>query len=216
MPNTQPIHQQYAQAEGVQVWEGGLSGTTDTTMTPCLVIREDESAGGGCSAYWIGEVPLAFANVDMQDPLLAITCHATLRESKIATAAGRAKVQVGHEARGVEGVEDAVTANDIMGMRDVLAGLGESRFSGSIGVRNYADPESQLPFRHDAYKSPAIKPAKTLHQARHPQPWPDRNQRWSCANRTAASFPSTPPSSSRCARYRPRSPRRRTRTTAKA
>lgn len=134
MPGTQAIHQQYAQAEGVQVWEGGLSGTAETSASPCLVVREDESAGGGCSAYWIGQVPLAFANVDMQDPLLALTCHATLRESKIAVVAGRKKVDVGDQARVEEGMENVVTANDIMGMRDVLAGLGESRSIRSTGV----------------------------------------------------------------------------------
>lgn len=134
MPGTQAIHQQYAQAEGVQVWEGGLSGTAEPSASPCLVVREDESTGGGCSAYWIGQVPLAFANVDMQDPLLALTCHATLRESKIGVASGRKKVEVGDQAPGEEGVEEVVTANDIMGMRDVLAGLGESRSSRPIGV----------------------------------------------------------------------------------
>jgi hypothetical protein len=99
-----------------------------------MVVREDESTGGGCSAYWIGQVPLAFANVEIQDPLLALTCHATLRESKIGVASARKKVEVGNQAPGEEAVEEVVTANDIMGMRDVLAGLGGSRSSRPTGV----------------------------------------------------------------------------------
>lgn len=129
MPGMQAGYQQYAQAEGVQVWEGGLSGTTTESAadasTQCLVVRED----GGLAAYWIGRVSLAFANVEVQDPLLALTCHATLRESSIAHV-GRAGIVVrGREEKGQTG-DQTVTAEEIIGKQDVLAGLGGCRFHG--------------------------------------------------------------------------------------
>jgi hypothetical protein len=125
MPGMQAGYQQYAQAEGVQVWEGGLSGTTaaDQAAPECLVVRED----GGLAAYWIGRVPLAFANVEVRDPLLAITCHATLRESSIAGGGRRIGVTEREEGKGRGGGEELVTVEEIIGMRDVLAGLGGSK-----------------------------------------------------------------------------------------
>lgn len=157
MPGTQVGYQQYAQADGVQVWEGGLSGSADSTVIPCLVVRED----GGCSAYWIGRVPLAFANVDMQDPLLALTCHATLRESKIA-AVDKKTVDAGNMQRGDDLVEGVVTANDLMGMRDVLAGLGGSRLNHPAMRRMQKANTSilQRPYHAAVCKGPAIKSAK--------------------------------------------------------
>lgn len=118
-------YQQYAQAEGVQVWEGGLSGTTaaDQTAPECQVVRED----GGLAAYWIGRVPLAFANVEVRDPLLAITCHATLRESSISGGARRMGAVEREEGKARGGGEEMVSVEGIIGMRDVLAGLGGSR-----------------------------------------------------------------------------------------
>lgn len=109
------------------MWEGGLSGSsTDTDVsakTQCLIVRED----GGLAAYWIGQVPLAFANVEMQGPLLALTCHATLRETSIACGSKRAgMIQSGREETERAG-DQTVTMEEIMGMRDVLAGLGGSR-----------------------------------------------------------------------------------------
>ena len=127
MPGMQAVYRQYAQAEGVQVWEGGLSGSsTDTdagAKTQCLVVREN----GGLAAYWIGQVPLAFANVEMQDPLLALTCHATLRETSIASGPKHAgMIEPGREETERAG-DQTVTVEEIIGMRDVLAGLGGGR-----------------------------------------------------------------------------------------
>jgi hypothetical protein len=72
-------------------------------------------------------VPLAFANVEVRDPLLAITCHATLRESSIAGGGRRIGVTEREEGKGRGGGEELVTVEEIIGMRDVLAGLGGSK-----------------------------------------------------------------------------------------
>ncbi|KAJ9092853.1 hypothetical protein QFC19_008577 [Naganishia cerealis] len=141
MPGTQAGYAQYAQAAGVQVWEGGLmpvlasndddlrSGSTAAAAasgseTRCVVLKSDEAL----VAYWIGRVPLAFANVDMRDPLLAVTCHVTLRGSKAA------EVDDMNVARsnkgGVGDGEETVTVSSIVGMQDALAGLGGGTFTG--------------------------------------------------------------------------------------
>lgn len=137
MPATHEGYSQYAQVAGVQVWEGGLMAVLSSSDTGsgsavdaaaaaaaaaeprCFVLRNED----GLSAYWIGQVPLAFANVDMRDPLLAVTCHVTLRGSKIAEVNEQNLERSETRREDVEG-EEMVTASSLVGMQDVLAGLG--------------------------------------------------------------------------------------------
>ena len=75
-PGVQQRYAQYANIDGVMVWDGPV---TLSSLVPEPIIVKDEEART-MSAYFVAEVPLSFANVDMQHPLLALTCHATLRE----------------------------------------------------------------------------------------------------------------------------------------
>ncbi|KAJ9122369.1 hypothetical protein QFC22_001791 [Naganishia vaughanmartiniae] len=162
MPATHEGYSQYAQVAGVQVWEGGLmavlsssdpGSTADAAAVAaaaaeprCLVLETEE----GISAYWIGQVPLAFANVDMRDPLLAVTCHVTLRGSKIAEVDDK-NVDTAGAGREDES-EEMVTTDSLVGMQDVLAGLGGEDPSSRSTPLSIMRPEAALVLRK-SYRS---------------------------------------------------------------
>ncbi|KAG7527363.1 hypothetical protein FFLO_07008 [Filobasidium floriforme] len=75
-PGVQQRYAQYANIDGVMVWDGPVS--LSSAVPEPILIQDEQSRT--MSAYFVAEVPLSFANVDMQHPLLALTCHATLRE----------------------------------------------------------------------------------------------------------------------------------------
>ena len=58
------------------VWEGPV-GLSPSCPEP-IIIKDPE--GKTFKAYFVAEIPLSFANVDMLHPLLALTCQATIRE----------------------------------------------------------------------------------------------------------------------------------------
>ncbi|KAJ9100586.1 hypothetical protein QFC21_003630 [Naganishia friedmannii] len=138
MPVMHEGYSQYAQVAGVQVWEGGLMAVLSSSdaHTESAVDADAAAAAAaaeprffvlkneeGLSAFWIGQVPLAFANVDMRDPLLAVTCHVTLRGSKIAEVDIK-NVKRFETGREEDAGEEMVTTSSLVGMQDVLAGLG--------------------------------------------------------------------------------------------
>lgn len=111
-------------------------------LEPHIVKRSAGPSETIMTAYYLAQVPLTFANVDMPDPLLALTCQATLREKAgsapkrlrglgfadeqenmtVESAVPEIKLPPSEEESGGDRARDVVTLQ-VARERDVLQGL---------------------------------------------------------------------------------------------
>nr|XP_019009139.1 uncharacterized protein I206_05784 [Kwoniella pini CBS 10737]OCF47920.1 hypothetical protein I206_05784 [Kwoniella pini CBS 10737] len=84
-PTMHSGEEQYANVEGVIVWEGGVEEITGQweegkNKSSAGSGRKVIKAKDGWEIIWTGEVPIAYVRTQIQNPLLALTASITLRD----------------------------------------------------------------------------------------------------------------------------------------